>query len=124
MKFQKFERQADRHIEKNQPFFRMKRVVGELLKSAGKQLVQPGSPALGEKPGSAESLVFTKRAIAKLKSLGLSEADCTDVVLHGSVIKEHMLARKYNGYEIGVVYGINDRSGQTIIFSAWKRERR
>jgi hypothetical protein len=123
MKFKKFERQADRRIKRNQPFYQTKRVIGELLRGAGKQLVQAGEPTLGEKPGSPEPLVFTKKAVAKLKTLGLSEADCIDVVRHGSVIKEHMLARKYNGYEIGVVYGINDRTGQTIIFSAWKRER-
>lgn len=69
-------------------------------------------------------VVFTKKAIAKLAALQLKEADCLDVLWHGVKVKDAMLVRKYNGYEIGVVFGRDKRTGQYIIFSAWKRERR
>jgi hypothetical protein len=71
-----------------------------------------------------EKIVFTRKAIERMKDRGLTEADAIDVVLHGWVLKENMLVRKYNGFEIGVVYGKDRRTGQTIVFSAWKRERR
>lgn len=71
-----------------------------------------------------QQVIFTKSAIAKLKALQLTEADCLDVLWHGSKVKDAMRARKYNGYEIGIVFGRDKRTGQYIIFSAWKRERR
>ena len=78
---------------------------------------EPGGPQQGE-------LLFTNKAIAKMKAIQVTESDCQDVFYHGTVIKESMKSRKYNGYEIGVVFGRDKKTRQYIIFSAWKRERR
>lgn len=85
-----------------------------------KYAVQP--PELGSPDYTP--LLFTNKAIAKMKAIQVTEADCQDVFRHGSVIKESMMSRKYNGYEIGIVFGRDKKTGQYIIFSAWKRERR
>ncbi len=34
------------------------------------------------------------------------------------------LTRKYNGYELGIYFFIDGQTGETIITSIWKRERR
>ncbi len=68
--------------------------------------------------------LFTNKALRKMKYLGISEYSVNDVFFHGTVIKENMMARKYNGYEIGIVYDRDKRTGQYIIFSVWKRSRR
>jgi hypothetical protein len=67
---------------------------------------------------------FTKNFEEKAKSWGLTEADAKDVFYHGTSIRENMLVRKYNGYEIGIYYFKDTRTGQTVITSIWKRERR
>jgi hypothetical protein len=60
---------------------------------------------------------------AKAKSWGLTESDAKDVLYHGSSVQENMLVRKYNGYEIGIYYFNDAKTGQTVITSIWKRER-
>ncbi len=54
---------------------------------------------------------------------GLTEADARDVYYHGSVIKQNMMSKKYNGYEIGIYYFVDGHTGRTIITSVWKRDR-
>lgn len=90
--------------------------LGETQK-ARKILPDPGKPRY-------DTLIFTNRAIEKIKAWNLSEADVADVFFHGEVIKDHLMSRKYNGYEIGLAYGQDRITGQYIIYSAWKRERR
>lgn len=92
------------------------RTLGDVLRQR-KVLPDPGNPRY-------DSLLFTNKAIEKMKVWNLTEADVADVFFHGMVIKEHLMSRKYNGYEIGLVYGRDRRSGQYIIYAAWKRERR
>jgi hypothetical protein len=75
------------------------------------------------KPDPRE-LGFTNNALAKMSQWHLSEADVKDVFYHGGVIvKQHMMVKKYNGYEIGLYYFQDKQTGQCIISSAWKRGR-
>jgi hypothetical protein len=67
---------------------------------------------------------FTKNAQAKLKQWGLSEKDALDVYHHGSVVKNNLMVRKHNGYEIGIWFFADRVAGKAIISSAWKRRRR
>jgi len=67
---------------------------------------------------------FTKNFHSVAKERGLTEADARDVYSHGSVIKQNMMVRKYNGYEIGIYHFVDGQSGKTIITSIWKREKR
>ncbi len=67
---------------------------------------------------------FTRNFQVKAKSWGLTEADARDVYEHGYSVKDSMLVRKYNGYEIGIYYFLDPQTGRTIVTSIWKRDRR
>ena len=67
---------------------------------------------------------FTKNFHSVSHARGLTEADARDVYYHGSTVKENMMVRQYNGYEIGIYFFVDGHSGRTIITSIWKRERR
>lgn len=71
-------------------------------------------------------VIFTRSAIEKMGSLGLSENKVTDAVLHGNYVrgKDNMISKKYNGYEIGVMAKHNKATNSYLVLSAWKRERR
>jgi hypothetical protein len=91
-----------------------------ILKSAYVQLttsshVQP--------PGSVDPQepYFTKNFHSVAHSRGLTEADARDVYFHGSAVKQNMMVRKYNGYEISIYFFVDGQSGKTIITSIWKR---
>jgi len=71
-----------------------------------------------------KSLRFTNNFYQKAKAWGVSEKDAEDVYYHGSVIKQNMMVRKYNGYEIGICFFIASDTGQTVISSIWKKPRR
>jgi len=60
----------------------------------------------------------------KDEAMGLSEADALDVYYHGSVVKQNMMVRKYNGYELGIWFFADRVTGKAIISSAWRRSRR
>lgn len=68
------------------------------------------------------------KTIAKIISLGLSEANVLDAFNNGesktlpSGLK--VMIKKYNGYEIGVGYTRNATTGEYVIVAVWKRERR
>ncbi len=51
------------------------------------------------------------------RARGLTETDTRDVYYHGSVIKQNMMVREYNSYEIGIYYFVDSQSGRTIITS-------
>jgi hypothetical protein len=90
--------------------------------------------AAGQLSGSAKispyrridtkSLRFTNNFYQKAKVRGLREKDALDVYYHGQVIKQNMMVRKYNGYEIAIYYFVAPDTGQTIITSIWKKLRR
>ncbi len=86
------------------------------LKVAGEQLTTSSTTAKGMR--------FTPNFQAKAKSWGLTENDAKDVYHHGQEVKQHMIVRKYGGYEIGIYYFLDKRSGQPMINSIWKRDRR
>ncbi len=69
-------------------------------------------------------LYFTKNFQQTAKARGLTEADAIDVFYHGSTVKNNMLVRKYNGYEIGIYAFNSPETGQPVISSIWKRARR
>jgi hypothetical protein len=69
-------------------------------------------------------LSFTKKCIEKMKGEQLSEKDAVDVFRHGELCSENMMIRKYNGYEIGMYYFRDKKSGNYIVSSVWKRDRR
>ncbi len=71
-----------------------------------------------------EEVFFTKNAQAKMKQWGLSEKDAADVYHHGSVMKNNMMIRKHNGFEIGIWFFADQVKGKPIISSVWKRGRR
>jgi hypothetical protein len=66
---------------------------------------------------------FTSHFQQQARSWGLTEKDALDVYYHGTVVKQNMMTRKYNGYEIGIYFFVDGRTGKTIITSIWKRER-
>jgi hypothetical protein len=95
------------------------RLLDELkktLKVAGEQLTSSSTTAKGMR--------FTLNFQAKAKSWGLTEKDAEDVYHHGQEVKQNMIVRTYSGYEIGIYYFLDKRSGQPVVSSIWKRERR
>ncbi len=72
----------------------------------------------------SRELGFTNNALKKMGQWHVSEVDVQDVFYHGGVIvKQNMMVKKYNGYEIGLYYFQDKQTGQFIISSAWKRGR-
>ena len=71
-------------------------------------------------------IIFTKAALEKMGTWGLSENKVNDAVLHGKYIrgKENMLSKKYNGYEVGVLVKHTKATNTYLVLSAWKRGRR
>lgn len=76
-----------------------------------------------DKP-TRSGLSFTKKCIRQMSEWSLSEADITDVFRHGEQTAENMLVRKYNGYEIGMYYFRDKKTGNYIVSAVWKRDRR
>jgi hypothetical protein len=88
----------------------------------------PVKPARTSSPPSqkvdTKEIGFTNNAIAKMREWHLSEADVKDVFYHGGVIvKQNIMVKKYNGYEIGLYYFQDKQTGRCIISSVWKRGR-
>ena len=69
-------------------------------------------------------LSFTKKCIQKMKDEQLTETDVADVFQHGEITSENMMVRKYNGYEIGMYYFRDAKTGNYIVSAVWKRDRR
>jgi hypothetical protein len=69
-------------------------------------------------------LSFSRKCIQLMQEWNLSEQDVTDVFEHGEVIGDNKLARKYNGYEIGMYYIRDPKTGNYTATFVWKRERR
>ncbi len=103
----------------------MKRVIKDLLKTLVKQFTATTKTS-GAVPSrkAPDKLQFTNKALSKMKDWGLSEKQVWDVFSNGAVVQDGIMTRTYNGYEIGIAYGRDKRTGQYIIFSAWKRQRR
>src|ERR1700687_6015172 len=96
------------------------KAIGEAarqIKGSGHPLHTTASPRDGE-------VSFTKNAQVKMKQWGLSEADALDVYHHGSIVKNNMMVRKYNGDELGIWFFSDRVTGKPIISSVWRRARR
>jgi hypothetical protein len=72
----------------------------------------------------SKAIHFTNSFQAKAKAWRLTEKDALDVYQHGEQVKDHIIVRKYQGYELGIWYFTDSRTGQPVITSIWKRERR
>jgi hypothetical protein len=92
------------------------------LKTMWEQLTASSSSAKSSL--STSEVYFTNNFISKAKQRGLSEKDALDVYYHGQDRKDNMRCRTYNGYELCIYYGHNPRTGQPLISTIWKRERR
>jgi len=74
------------------------------------------------------NVIFTNKALTKMKDLGLSESYVLDTFNSGAIEKWSVgggnnSIKKYNGYEIGVAW-IRDEKGSYVITSVWKRVNR
>ena len=62
-----------------------------------------------------------------MKLLGISESEVNDVFSNGEYGKSNdgskLATKKYQGYEIGLFYKMM-KSGQYMILTVWKRDRR
>ncbi len=97
-----------------------KKVVG----TAAGQLTTSGQVVSTKASPRKDELFFTRNAYVKMKGWGITESDCYDVYYHGSLVKDNMMVRKYNGYEIGIWFFADRLTGKAIISSAWKSSRR
>ena len=103
---------------------RIVKELTKLLQITVQQLTASNNQTSGSTSIDTREPYFTKNFEAKAKSWGLTEADAKDVLYHGASPRENMLVRKYNGYEIGIYYFNDAKTGRTVITSIWKRERR
>lgn len=92
----------------------------ELTKALG----TAGRQVQGQPIPKPKDIHFTNHFQAIAKARGLTEKDALDVYYHGSPVKQNMLKRHYNGYELGIYFFKDYLTGQAIITSIWKRERR
>ena len=76
-----------------------------------------------DKP-SQKQLRFTRKCIQQMKDWQLSENDIADVFQHGEITRDNTMVRKYNGYEIGMYYFRDKKTGSYIATAVWKRDRR
>ncbi len=77
----------------------------------------------GDRPNQ-QRLSFTRKCVQQMKDWHLSEADVADVFQHGEITNENVMTRKYNGYEIGMYYFRDKKTGNSIVSAVWKRDRR
>jgi hypothetical protein len=101
---------------------RMLQALKTTLKTMWEQLTASSFSAKSSL--NTSEVYFTNNFISKAKQWGLSEKDALDVYYHGQDRKDNMRCRTYNGYELCIYYGHNPRTGQPLISTIWKRERR
>ena len=98
------------------------REIGKTLAAGLGQLTNSSHARPVSKPDTRD-IHFSNNFQEKARSWGLTEKDALDVYHHGQTVKTNMIVRKYNGYEIGIYYFVNGRTGQTVVTAIWKRER-
>ncbi len=73
------------------------------------------------------NIIWSNNVLKKMASLGVSETEVLDVFNKGETEKSSLgglnAIKKYPGREIGVYYN-RKPSGEWIIISVWKRDRR
>ncbi len=92
--------------------------------TAAQQIKGSGQPVYTTANHRSREVFFTKNAQATMKQWGLSEKDALDVYHHSPVVKNNMMVKKHNGYEIGIWFFADRISGKPMISSVWKRGRR
>ncbi len=65
-------------------------------------------------------LVISKKAQKLMEVRQISEKDVTDVYYHGEKVNEQMITRQYNGYEYGLWYFRDSKTGNAVVTSVWK----
>jgi hypothetical protein len=78
----------------------------------------------GTNNSTQQELSFSPKCEQLMKDWQLSEQDVLDVFRHGEVITDNKLVRKYNGYEIGMYYIRDKKTGGCKATFVWKRDRR
>lgn len=66
-------------------------------------------------------LVITQKARKSMAAWHLNDKDVTDVFYRGEEVKEQMIVRRYNGYEYGLFYFKDRKTGNAIVTSVWRR---
>ena len=66
-------------------------------------------------------LVITKSARKSMAAWHLNDRDVTDVFYHGEEVKDQIIVRRYNGYEYGLYYFKDSKTGNAIVSSVWRR---
>ena len=94
----------------------------DILKSL---LTEAKNQILGSSPGTAQNnlLKYTKKCKEKMLEHRLTEADVEDVFRRGEKRRE-MLIRRFNGYEIGMYYFQDNKTGEYVVTAAWRSERK
>ena len=98
------------------------REIGKTLAAGLGQLTNSSHVRPVNRPDTRD-IHFSNNFQHKARAGGLTEKDALDVYHHGTTVKTNMIVRKYNGYELGIYYFVDGRTGRTVITSIWKRER-
>jgi len=67
-------------------------------------------------------LVISKKAQKLMEEKQISEKDVTDVYYHGKEVdnNKQMITRLYNGYQYGLWYFKDSKTGDAVVTSVWK----
>ncbi len=95
----------------------------DILKSL---LAEAKNQILGISPETPQKklLKYSNRCRQKMEEHRLTEADVEDVFLRGEKNRQQMLVRRFNGYEIGMYYFQDERTGECVVTSVWRRGRK
>ena len=93
------------------------------LRAALDQIIG-STPAHSTRQSKPQDLSYTKNFYAKANATGLTESDARDVYYSGYPVKnkQNMLLKDYNGYQIGIYYFKDARSGKPVISSIWRND--
>lgn len=105
----------------------MGRICKQLLIAVFHLLIDVGKEVLSELFGRSNPHPrFPDKVLQKMAQKGISTADVLNVFWHGEPVAgiPGMMTRTYNGYEIGMTYTRDKKTGGYVVLSAWKRPRK
>ena len=73
-------------------------------------------------PSRSGDILLSRHAYIKMREYGLTEKYIKDVFAHGERVKNNMIIRKYNGYQIGLIFEYDEEARVNVIISCWKRK--
>ena len=76
----------------------------------------------GTSPSRSGDILISRHAYIKMLEYKLTEKHITDVFAHGEIVKKNMIIRKYNGYQIGLIFDYDEEAPVNVIISCWKRK--